>query len=176
MTDFAKKGVANTGLVLGATALGLQVLGGAVPALGGGGCAPQAQAIISEKDAEIAELKAREYSNNQDATLYKATREENKQLRDELFAYITPIAQESAKNREEVAVLKTTIAKNEEINDLKMKLIQKDVDCLGRSVNGLASTLNGITKVVVPKDVVCPEPMDRYNSWAAPTTTPTTGG
>lgn len=121
-------------------------------------------------------MKAREYSNNQDATLYKATREENKQLRDELFAYITPIAQESAKNREEVAVLKTTIAKNEEINDLKMKLIQKDVDCLGRSVNGLASTLNGITKVVVPKDVVCPEPMDRYNSWAAPTTTPTTGG
>lgn len=175
MTDFAKKGVANTGLALGATALGLQVLGGAIPALGGG-CAPQAQAIISEKDAEIAELKAREYSNNQDATLYKATREENKQLRDELFAYITPIAQESAKNREEVAVLKTTIAKNEEINDLKMKLIQKDVDCLGRSMNGLASTLNGITKVVVPKDVVCPEPMDRYNSWAAPTTTPTTGG
>ena len=34
MTDFAKKGVANTGLVLGATALGLQVLGGAVPVLG----------------------------------------------------------------------------------------------------------------------------------------------
>ena len=174
MTDFAKKGVANTGLALAATALGLQVVGGAIPALGGG--MPQAQAIISEKDAEIAELKAQKYSDGQDANIYKATREENKQLRDELFAYITPIAQESAKNREEVAVLKTTIAKNEEINDLKMKLIQKDVDCLGRSVNGLASTINGITKVVVPKDVVCPEPMDRYNSWAAPTTTPTTGG
>lgn len=175
MTDFAKKGVANTGLALGATALGLQVLGGALPIFNGG-CAPQAQAIISEKDAEIAELKAREYSNNQDATLYKATREENKQLRDELFAYITPIAQESAKNREEVAVLKTTIAKNEEINDLKMKLLQKDVDCLGRSMNGLASTLNGITKVVVPKTAICPEPMDRYNAWQAPATTPATGG
>lgn len=174
MTDFAKKGVANTGLALAATALGLQVVGGAIPALGGG--APQAQAIISEKDAEIAELKAREYSNNQDTALYKATREENKQLRDELFAYITPLAQESAKNREEVAVLKTTIAKNEEINDLKMKLIQKDVDCLGRSMNGLASTLSGITKVVVPKTAICPEPMDRYNSWAAPATTPATGG
>lgn len=149
MTDFAKKGVANTGLALGATALGLQVLGGAIPIFNGG-CATQAQAVISQKDAEIAELKAQKYSDGQDANIYKATREENKQLRDELFAYITPIAQESAKNREEVAVLKTTVAKNEEINELKMKLLQKDVDCLGRSVNGLASTLNGITKVVVP--------------------------
>lgn len=45
MTDFAKKGVANTGLALAATALGLQVVGGAIPALGGG--APQAQAKLS---------------------------------------------------------------------------------------------------------------------------------
>lgn len=44
MTDFAKKGVANTGLVLGATALGLQVLGGAVPALGGG--VPQVKKVL----------------------------------------------------------------------------------------------------------------------------------
>ena len=30
-------------------------------------------------------------------------------------------------------------------------------------------------KLVMPKDSVCPEPMDRYNSWTAPTTTTTTG-
>ena len=69
----------------------------------------------------------------------------------------------------------TDFAKNEEINDLKMKLLQKDVDCLGRSMNGLASTLNGITKVVVPKTAICPEPMDRYNAWNAPATGSTGG-
>lgn len=148
MTDFAKKGVANTGLVLGATALGLQVLGGAVPALGGG--ATQAQAIISEKNAEIAELKAREYSNNQDATLYKATREENKQLRDELFAYITPIAQESAKNREEVAVLKTTIAKNEEINDYEVEEVDLDVVCEMEKIYRTLNHIMTIKKVLHP--------------------------
>nr|DAM47171.1 MAG TPA: hypothetical protein [Caudoviricetes sp.] len=148
MTDFAKKGVANTGLALAATALGLQVVGGAIPALGGG--APQAQAIISEKDAEIAELKAREYSNNQDATLYKATREENKQLRDELFAYITPIAQESAKNREEVAVLKTTIAKNEEINDYEVEEVDLDVVCEMEKIYRTLNHIMTIKKVLHP--------------------------
>ena len=57
-----------------------------------------------------------------------------------------------------------------------MALVKKDVECLGRSMNGLASTLSGITKVVVPKTAICPEPMDRYNAWQTPATTPATGG
>ena len=36
------------------------------------------------------------------------------------------------------------------------------------------SCLKGITKLIVPKDVICPEYMNQYNSWTAPTT-PTTG-
>ena len=31
------------------------------------------------------------------------------------------------------------------------------------------AALNGMTKMVIPKGNVCPEPMDRYNSWTAPT-------
>lgn len=30
------------------------------------------------------------------------------------------------------------------------------------------AALNGMTKLVIPKANVCPEPMDRYNSWTAP--------
>lgn len=45
------------------------------------------------------------YSDNQDAAVYKQTLADNKTLRDEMYAYITPLAQESAANRERVAVL-----------------------------------------------------------------------
>lgn len=36
------------------------------------------------------------------------------------------------------------------------------------------AALNSMTKLVIPKTNVCPEPMDRYNSWSAPTDTTTT--
>lgn len=34
--------------------------------------------------------------------------------------------------------------------------------------------LQSLTKMVIPKSSICPEPMDRYNSWTAPTITSTT--
>lgn len=37
------------------------------------------------------------------------------------------------------------------------------------SIEGLQTVVGGITKTVVPKDAICPEFMDRYNSWTAPT-------
>ena len=40
---------------------------------------------------------------------------------------------------------------------------------LGCMQNTIA-TLQGLTKVIVPIDNVCPQPMAQYNSWTAPTT------
>lgn len=40
------------------------------------------------------------------------------------------------------------------------------MNCMAEQI----AALNGMTKLVIPKTNVCPEPMDRYNSWAAPTT------
>jgi hypothetical protein len=37
------------------------------------------------------------------------------------------------------------------------------------TINGLAA----LTKTVIPITNVCPEPMAKYNSWTAPTTTTT---
>lgn len=115
MGEFASKGVAGSGLGLGiaGTALGLLNAngngGGLLGGLLGGGCqnAQLGQALnaLAEKDAKIAELTAMRYSDNQDAAVYKQTLADNKTLRDEMYAYITPIAQESAANRERVAVL-----------------------------------------------------------------------
>lgn len=106
MGEFASKGVAGSGLGLGiaGTALGLLNAngngGGLLGGLLGGGCqnAQLGQALnaLAEKDAKIAELTAMRYSDNQDAAVYKQTLADNKTLRDEMYAYITPIAQESA--------------------------------------------------------------------------------
>ena len=48
------------------------------------------------------------------------------------------------------------------------------ISCLSNQVNGIQAVLNGLTKTVIPKSNVCPEPMDRYNSWTAPAAGSTT--
>jgi hypothetical protein len=43
--------------------------------------------------------------------------------------------------------------------------VTANLSCLQNTV----ATLSGLTKTVIPIDNVCPEPMQRYNSWTAPT-------
>lgn len=45
------------------------------------------------------------------------------------------------------------------------------IGCLSNQVAQLLS----LTKVVIPKTSICPEPMDRYNSWTAPAADSGTG-
>lgn len=42
-----------------------------------------------------------------------------------------------------------------------------NMGCMQNTIN----TLMGLTKTAIPIDNICPEPMARYNSWTAPTTT-----
>ena len=44
---------------------------------------------------------------------------------------------------------------------------------LGTQLHEVEAGFYGLTKRVIPKDNVCPEPMARYNSWTAPTTVTT---
>lgn len=195
MAEFASKGLANgvgiPALVLGSLGfLGSAnngnggILGGL---FGGNNCAPQmaAMGVIAEKDAKIAELTSQKYSDNRDATLYQATRSENEKLENRLMAFITPLSQEAASNRERVAVLEAQQAKNGEIADLREKLVRSELGAridsvaqtcgcgiaqLNNAVAGINNTLNQITHTVIPRTAICPEVMERYNSWTAPTT------
>lgn len=45
------------------------------------------------------------------------------------------------------------------------------LNCMANQI----AALNGMTKLVIPKANICPEPMDRYNSWTAPTGTASGG-
>lgn len=201
MAEYASKGVAGTGLglgIAGTVALANQLFGGCngggLLNLGGCGCRSNIEgmaglAVLAEKDAKIAELTAQKYSDNHDAAIYQTTLAENKALRDEFYSYIKPIAEESASNRERVAVLEANQAKDQEINALKEKLVRSELgakidsvaqNCccgitqLNNAVNCINTTLSSIIKQVVNPNSICPEVMPRYNSWTAPTTTTTT--
>jgi hypothetical protein len=43
--------------------------------------------------------------------------------------------------------------------------VAANLACITNTVN----TLSGLTKTIIPIDNICPPPMERYNSWVAPT-------
>lgn len=193
--EFASKGMAGSALGLAIGGLSAALLQGSTNGggilgniLGGNNCAPQMAAlgVIAEKDAKIAELTAQKYSDNQDTTLYQATRSENEKLENRLMDYIKPLSQESASNRERVAVLESQMKSNAEIADLREKLVRSELGAkidnvaqtcgcgiaqLNNAVASLQNTVNGITQTIIPQSVICPPVMPRYNAWQAPATT-----
>ena len=152
---------------------------------------------LAEKDAKIARLEAERYGDNKMVELYQQTLRDNQTLRDQVFSYITPLSTEAAANRERIAVLETQHKCEDEKALLREQLIQAKIgNCccdmtnkintvaqtsacgisqLQNAVACINNTLAGITKTIIPKDAICPEYMNRYNSWVAPTTPATTG-
>ena len=97
MAEFASKGVAGSGLGLGiaGTALGLlnnEGNGGLLGGLLGGGN----QDVVSALQAENSMLKAENYSDKNAKEVYAQSLADNRRLRDEAFAYLKPLADESA--------------------------------------------------------------------------------
>ena len=179
MAEYASKGVAGTGLGLGiaGTALGLlngngNVLGGL---LGGG-------SQVSALQSENAMLKAENYSDKNAKEVYAQSLSDNRRLRDEAFAFIKPLADESANNRVELAKLQAELKCCCEKQELREQIILGKVNelglttqakfaCLDQTIAGIAGTLGNITKTVIPMSAICEQPMPRFNSWVAPTET-----
>ena len=207
MARVESSGIAKAGLttgIIGTSLAGLWALGAGNNGNGGilgglfgnnGNCgqAMTAMGVLAEKDAKIAELAAQKYSDNQDAVLYQATRAENKILRDELMAFITPLSNEAADNRVRVSVLEAQQKCETEKALLREQLIEAKIDNCCCKMNGkidtvaqtaacgiaqnsaaitaLQNVVGSITATIIPKSVICPEVMQRYNSWTAPTDT-----
>ena len=184
MGDYASKGVAGSGLGLGiaGTALGLLNNGGLGGILGGGNTNK-----ISELMSENAMLKSENYSDKVAKEVYAQSLKDNNDLRTEMYAFIKPLADEAAANKVTIATIQATQQAEIEKNALREQLVKSEIEkqgllaaqgiqglqaqinCMGGRVGCLQQTVDSITKLVVPKDVVCPEYMQRYNSWTAPT-------
>lgn len=135
-------------------------------------------ATMAEKDAEIARLKAGERTDTKIADTYGQTLRDNDRLRDEMFAFIRPVSEEAAKNRERVAVLEAQVQCEKEKAALREELLRKDIElarqearcCCDKTnmrIDCLEQKVNATTKTVIPSDSVCPDPaaaaQDRRN-------------
>lgn len=167
--EYASKGVAGAGLGLGiaGTALGLpnggtNLLGMHAANTGNGVCSENQYVnryemtltqAISSKDGEIALLKSERYTDERLVEVYKDLNRQINAVNEKIQA--NKDAQDAV-NCQQAVFNGTTTA---------------TLGCIQQQV----AMLQGLTKVVIPKDSICPEPMDRYNSWTAPTTTAAAG-
>ena len=146
--DYASKGVAGAGLGLGiaGTALGLLQNG----SLGGIFCnGDRADHMVSRYEAgqaaRIAELETE--VKLRDANTY--TLGEMNKMRNYVDSKFDAINAQLCSQ----AVVNAQVTAN--------------LSCM----QGQIATLMGLTKTIIPIDNICPPPMERYNSWVAPTTT-----
>ena len=146
--EYGSKGVAGTGLGLGiaGTALGLLNGGNLGGILGNGNhhqhCVTKYEADQAARIAELeTEVKLR------DANTY--TLSEMNKMRNYVDSKFDSINAQLCSQ----AVINAQVTAN--------------LSCLQNTV----STLSGLTKTIIPIDNICPPPMERYNSWTAPTTT-----
>ena len=148
MDYVAKQGTTALGIV-GTTLGGLAVAGGTLLNAGrNAGCSENTpvsryelglQQTIAEQGSHIQLLEAEKHTDQKIVDVYNAINPQINAIKDEL---------------RNIAVYQATNTAT--------------ISCLGNQVNGLQAVLNGLTKTVIPKSSVCPEPMDRYNSWTAP--------
>lgn len=155
MAEFASKGVAGTGLGLGiaGSALGLLNgggLGGLFGMRGNCGCSEDhfVNRYEAAQESKIASLEADK--KLLESTIY--TNEQLNQFRNYVDGRIVGL--ETRINAQDVYNATNTAA----------------IGCINGQIASLLSTINGVTKTIIPITSVCPEPMKAYNSWTAPTT------
>lgn len=190
MGDYASKGVAGTGLGVGIAGLSLGVLNSANNGNGLlGGLFGGNGNMVSQLQAENAMLRAENYSDKNSKEVYMQSLSDNRNLRDEMYAFIKPLADEAANNRVELATLraeqKCCCEKQElreqilvgKINEVALSTkgrfdaLDQTISCLANSVQNNANAIANITSTIVPLSKICPEPMARYNSFVVPTET-----
>lgn len=179
MAEFASKGVAGAGLGLGiaGTALGLlNNNGGGLGGLLGGGSGNE----IARLQAENAMLKSENYADKVGKEVYQQSLADNKSTRDELYAFIKPLAEEAADNRVNTARMEEQIKCLNQKMELREQIVLGKVNEVALTANNgltalngalacLQNTVAGITQTIVPASAVCPNPMPANNAWVAPT-------
>lgn len=148
---FASKGTGAAGLTTGIIGTALGVLNGTGGLLGGvrnGGCC---NGVTQYEATMLNELAAKDARI---ALLEANTYNDQKLL--EVYKYFDGELKEVRGQLCQQAVINSQITAN--------------ISCMQNSIN----VLNGLTKTVIPVDSICPEVMQRYNSWVAPTASTTT--
>lgn len=148
--NFAKKGVAGAGLGLGIAGTALGVLngnGGILGGLFGNNCACSDNVAVNRYELGM----QNDITNRDMEIAYLKGRDAAKTDSLELYKYVDG----------RFRGIEAQIASQAVVN----AQITANISCMQNSI----AALNGLTKTVIPIGNVCPEPMQRYNSWTAPT-------
>ena len=168
MESVASAGVGGAGLGLGiaGTALGLLNSGGRglFGGLFGCGCGDQVSALQSE----LAQVKAERYADNIGIATFKEAKVMSDKNDEKIQSNYIELAKAVAALDKQVAVDKQATVDNFAFLNHKIDEKYREIKCYvdGTFVPG---------KLVMPLSSICPEAMQRYNSWVAPTTETTTG-
>lgn len=187
--NYASKGTAGAGLGLGiaGTALGLLGNTGLLNGIFGGGNR------VSALESELAQQKAERYTDQQTLksqretfTEFRAADEKLASVLEKVTSGFLEVGNAVSQMNKEIECLKTTMAKNQEINDLKLKAtedrlsgaIALESERRASGDQNLYCYVNATFvpgNLVMPASKVSPEPMPLYNSWTAPTGTEQAG-
>lgn len=190
MATVESSGVAKAGLttgVIGTSLAGLMALNNGNGSILGGlfgnnnqGTLMGMQTLLSQKDSEIAQYKAENYSDKVGKEVYTQSVTDNKDLRAELYNFIKPLADEAASNQVNIARIEEQIKCIKSMNEIQVANLKNDFaqaialesERRTNGDNNLMCYVNATFvpgKLVMPKSSICPEVMARYNSWTAPT-------
>ena len=152
---------------------------------------------LNASEAKIAKLESEKYTDNNILEAYKATVQQFRASDDKIAGVVKETTQAFIETGKEVAVMQTKIAcletqidgMNKTINsriDAEVRFLEKDLHCCKKEMEGalaleserracgdknLYEYVNATFvpgKMVMPLDSICPQPMQRYNSWTAP--------
>lgn len=189
MAEFASKGVAGAGLGTGIAGLSLGVLNsmangnGLFGGLLGGGCGNAGLGAVSElskKDAEIAQLKAEKYADGVGINTFKEVLAVFDKKDERYATLFENLNKEAVDNRVRLAELGCEVKalRNDMVNGLANA--NKDLTYTYNMLDTkITNAVNMANCTFVPwakridGNLICPEKMDRYNSWQAPTQTET---
>lgn len=190
MAEFASKGVAGSGLGLGIAGTALGVLNSANSGngllgglFGGGANMNTAQNLaglgavseIAKKDSEIAQLKAEKYADGVGINTFKEVLGMFEKKDDKYSELFKDLNKEAVDNRVRLAEVGC------EIKSLRTEMANGFANAnkdLTYTYNILDTKINNAVNMAecryvtwakrIDGDLLCPEKMDRYNSWEAP--------
>lgn len=182
--NVASAGVGGTGLGLGIAGTALGLLNGGLGMLNNGRqsngsneCQDTRQ--ISALQAELSKEKAERYADNIGIETYKASVERAKEIVEEVNNNYKDLVGKISDLDKKAAVNEQRTGDNFNFMNYKVDTVKKeleqDINCKTNNLKAYVDATFVPGKLVMPLDNICPEAMQRYNSWTAPTTT-TTGG
>lgn len=161
--EYATNAKGNLGVTLGSIGTGLSILNGGLGLLGMNPLSTNATAVedrcvtrhemdlireIMNKDQKIAIADSENYTDKKLVEVYSQLAKQDKEINAKIDA-----------NYKEQANINLVQATYNATNNANINCLQ-----------GQVAQLQGMTKMVIPSDNVCPKPMPEFNSWTAPTT------